>query len=154
MTSAERVGNVAPEVLKVAVSPGLTGAIVGDQFAPVFQFELKFPTQVESTASAGLGQAVKSSATNNEPMTVNRTSATANWPIEVARKRRNSLASLDVIFLAIMVFAVLGVCEFRKAFASASASSGGTKRISGANAKVELRYAQCSDAASSGANQN
>ena len=78
VTSAERVGNVAPEVLKVAVSPGLTGAIVGDQFAPVFQFELKFPTQVESTASAGLGQAVNNSGTNDALMTENRINKATN----------------------------------------------------------------------------
>ena len=37
VTLAESVGDVFVEVLKVAVSPGLTAAIPPDQFVPVFQ---------------------------------------------------------------------------------------------------------------------
>ena len=97
------------------MSGKLTGAFVGDQFAPVFQSaEPGSSSQVASTASAELGPAVNNSGTNNAPMTVNRTSAIANSPIEVARKRRNLLASLVVIFFAIMVIAVLGCLRISK----------------------------------------
>ena len=100
---AEIVGVVFVEMPKAAVSPGLTGAFVGDQLAPVFQLELTPPSQVASTASAEVGPAVNNSGTHDAPMTANRTSAATNSPIAVARKRRNLLASLVVIFFPIIV---------------------------------------------------
>ena len=154
LVAAEIVGDVFVEVLKVAVSGKLTGAFVGDQFTLVFQLEFTFPNQVASTASAELGPTVNNSGTNDALMTENRINTATNSPKAVARKRRNLLASLVVRFLAIMAFAILGVCGFRKAFPECERIIGWDKvnlRSSNGN---QLRNAQCSEVGSNGANQN
>jgi hypothetical protein len=110
VTSAERVGDVAAEVLKVAVSPGLTGAMLGDQLVPEFQLaEIGTLSQLASMASAEVGPAVNNSETNNAPMKVNRANAVKNSPREVTRQRRNLPVGRVVIFLPIMVIAVSDV---------------------------------------------
>jgi hypothetical protein len=56
VTDALIVGEVCVEVLKVAVSPGLSGAIPPDQFVPEFQLpESGLVSQTASTAKAGVG---------------------------------------------------------------------------------------------------
>ena len=129
VTPDESVGEFSAEVSKVAVSPGLTGAFVGVQFTPVFQLVPGSISQMASTASAGVGLAVNTSATIDAPMTVTRTSATTNSPIEVARKRQNLLTSPIVIFFAIMVIGLWDLWGFRKAFTRAPASSSWTKTV-------------------------
>ena len=57
VTFAERVGDVFEEVLKVAVSPGLTGAFLDDQFAP--EFQLAEPGSSSHVASTPCAAAVE-----------------------------------------------------------------------------------------------
>src|SRR6516164_7974892 len=60
---SESVSEVVIEVLNVAVSPGLTGALGGDQFVPVFQSaEPGLGSQTASTASAGIDVATNTNS--------------------------------------------------------------------------------------------
>ena len=75
VTSAERVSDVCVEALKVAVSPGLTGAAGAvDQLVPAFQLpDSGLSSQTASTASTGVAVATESD------------SATSHARIEAAR---------------------------------------------------------------------
>ena len=65
---AERVGEVWVETLKVAVSPGLTGAVSPNQLLPVFQSaEGGAASQVASTASKEEGRSKKEERSENLP---------------------------------------------------------------------------------------
>ena len=104
LTLAERVAEVCVEVPRVAVSPGLTGAIPPDQLVPVFQSaEAGAFSQVASTASKEEGRSKKE--TKKLPPGQHRADdgecserARADSPIKLERKRRSLPASIGVIF--------------------------------------------------------
>src|SRR5207237_570015 len=86
----DSVSEVCVEVLNVAVSPGLTGALGDvDQLVPVFQ-----------SPEPGLSSQTASTASTRADVATNSDSATRSARIEGARKHRSFLTSWVVILIS------------------------------------------------------